>query len=121
MKSKHTLHQEDKKEDPCYHNFPAFQELYFLVVFQSNATRPTNQTLSIRGKENLGFFFSELVWALQTHGSLQDNFLYRVTYQAEIGAFKFCSKSTSAGKNKVRGQNKVESTSLDGYFLSALF
>lgn len=51
------------------------------------------------------------MWTLQTHGSLEDNFLYRVAYQAEIGGFEFCSKSTSAGKNKARGQNKVESRS----------
>lgn len=61
------------------------------------------------------------MWNLQTHGSLEDNSLYRVTYRAETGARRFCGKSTSAWENRVGVHNKVESPALDGYFLSALF
>lgn len=61
------------------------------------------------------------MWNLQTHGSLEDNSLHRVTYRAETGALRFCGKSTSAWENRVGVHNKVESPALDGYFLSALF
>lgn len=40
MKSKHRLHQEDdEKEGISYHNFPAFQGLYLLIVLQAYVMR----------------------------------------------------------------------------------
>lgn len=119
MKSKHRLQQEDdEKAGICYHNFPAFQGLYFLIVLQAYAMEQRKTLNKLQGKR-IPPFFSELVWALQTHGLLEDNSLYRVTYQAETGALRLCGRSTLAWKNRAGGHNKVESTSVDGYSLSA--
>lgn len=57
MKSKDRLHQEDDgKEGVYYHNIPAFQGLYFLIVLQAHAMRPNKQKLSVtRGEKKTSF------------------------------------------------------------------
>lgn len=48
MRSKQRLHQEDdEKAGTCYRNFPAFQGLYFLIVLQAYAMRPSKQTKTL--------------------------------------------------------------------------